>query len=62
MKKKAPKAKPIPPRKMSSKQLCVSLVSIAAFHIDDKTAQMKIYDAVRRLELLDEAAKAAGLI
>lgn len=61
-KKKTPKKRPTPPRAMSSKDLCVSLVSIAAFHIDDPAAQRKIYEAVRRLELLEVAAVAAGLI
>jgi hypothetical protein len=61
-KKMPPKKRPVPPRRMSSKQLCTSLVAIAAFHVEDKAAQRKIYEAVRRLQLLDEAARAAGLI
>lgn len=60
--KKPPKKIATPPRKMSSKQLCISLVAIAAFHVEDKTAQSKIYDAVRRLQLLEKAAMDAGLI
>lgn len=62
MKKKAVKKRATPPRKMSTKQLCASLVGIAAFHVEDKTAQMKIYEAVRRLQLLEVAAIDAGLL
>jgi hypothetical protein len=58
--KKAKKS--TPPRRMSSKQLCAALVGIAAFHVEDKAAQMKIYEAVRRLELLEAAAVDAGLL
>lgn len=47
---------------MSSKELCASLVGIAAFHVEDKAAQMKIYEAVRRLQLLEAAAIDAGLL
>lgn len=50
------------PTRMSTKELCLSLVSIAAFHVEDDAAQKKIYEAVRRLEALDSAAIAAGLI
>jgi len=64
MKKKAAKTKkaPTPPRRMSSKELCLSLVGIAAFHVEDKLAQQKIYEAVRRLQLLEQAAVDAGLL
>lgn len=62
-----PKKKPITKRaaaarRMDSTQLCISLVSIAAFHVEDKTAQAAIYEAVRRLQLLDNTARAAGLL
>lgn len=63
MDKKAKKAKrATPPRKMSSKDLCMALTGVAAFHVDDKAAQMKIYEAVRRLQLLEKAAVDAGLL
>lgn len=61
-KKPAPKRAPTPPRKMSSHDLCVSLAAIAAFHVEDKAAQMKIYEAMRRLQLLEKAAVDAGLL
>lgn len=61
-KKTRPKKPPSFPRKMSSKQLCTSLVAIAAFHVEDKSAQAKIYEAVRRLELLEAAAIGACLL
>lgn len=62
MKKSKPKKTPTPPRKMSAKDLCISLAGIAAFHVEDKAAQMKIYEAIRRLQLLEDAAIRAGLL
>lgn len=61
-KKVATKRKLSPPRKMSSKDLCMSLACVAAFHVEDKAAQMKIYEAIRRLQLLDVAAADAGIL
>jgi hypothetical protein len=49
-------------RQMSAAELCKSLVALAAFHVEDKVAQRKIYEAVRRLQLLEKAARAAGLV
>ena len=62
MKKKTVKRTPTPPKKMSSKELCMSLVGVAAFHVEDKVAQMKIYEAVRRLQMLEKAALDAGML
>lgn len=61
-KKTPPKRKPNPARKMSSFELCASLSGIAAFHVEDKASQMKIYEAIRRLQLLEKAAVEAGLL
>lgn len=62
MKKKAPpKRKPTPPRKMSSNELCKSLAAIAGFAEDESTS-LTIYEAVRRLQLLEAAAVEAGLL
>ena len=61
-KKKALKRKPTPPKKMSSKELCMSLAGIAAFHVEDKAAQMKIYEAIRRLQMLEKVAINAGVL
>jgi hypothetical protein len=61
-KKAATKRKPTPPNKMSSNDLCKSLCAIAAFHVDDSSAQKSIYDAVRRLQLLETAAVEAGML
>lgn len=58
--KKLPKAA-VKARAMSSQDLCVSLVTIAGL-IDDQTTSFKIYEAVRRLNLLEKAALEAGLI
>ena len=64
MKPKKPKrnARPAVPRRMSSIDLCKSLACIAAFHVEDKAAQMKIYEAVRRLQMLEKAAIDAGML
>lgn len=61
-KKTAAKRVATPPRKMRTDDLCKSLVGIAAFHVEDKQAQMKIYEAVRRLQMLDKAATEAGIL
>lgn len=62
-KKKVPvRRKPIPPRMMSTEELCYSLAGIAAFHVEDDAARMKIYETMRRLQMLDKAAIEAGLI
>ena len=58
----APKRKLAPPRKMSSHDLCVSLAAIAAFHVENKASQMKIYEAIRRLQLMEKAVVDAGLL
>lgn len=60
--KTKPKKAIVPPRRMSSKELCTRLVAIAALQVEDKSAQAKIYEAVRRLQLLEEAAIKAGLL
>lgn len=61
-KKKKAKKSPSPPKKMKTKDLCISLVAIAAFHVEDTAAQAKIYEAVRRLQLLDSAAINSGVL
>lgn len=51
------------PRKMLTDDLCGHLSRIAAFNLDDRpAAQMKVYEAIRRLRLLDAAAIEAGII
>jgi hypothetical protein len=57
MKKKeaSPKRIPSAPRKMGSFELCASLSAIAAFPVEDKDSQMKIYEAIKRLQLLEKA-------
>ncbi len=62
MKKKAVKRKPTPPRKMSSDELCKSLASVAAFQLVDEVSRLKIYEAIRRLQLLDAAAIEADIL
>lgn len=49
-------------RQMSSDDLCKALSGIAAFHVEDDVAQAKIYEAIRRLQVMDKAAKEAGII
>ena len=49
-------------KRMSSDDLCKALSGIAAFHVEDDKAQAKIYEAVRRLQIMDKAAKEAGLL
>lgn len=58
--KKLPKAAS-QARRMSSHDLCLSLTVIAGF-TDDQRASFKIYEAVRRLQLLEKAAIDAGLL
>lgn len=60
-KKAAPKRKPTPPRKMSSHDLCMDLAAIGGF-VEDEATRFKIYEAVRRLQLLEKAAVEAGLL
>lgn len=62
MTKRAAKRKATLPRKMSTKDLCMSLVGIAALHIEDKASQMKVYEAIRRLQIMEKAAIEAGLL
>lgn len=47
---------------MSSNDLCKALSGIAAFHVEDDTAQAKIYEAIRRLQVMEKAAIDAGLL
>lgn len=61
-KKKKAKKSSFTPKKMRTKDLCISLVAIAAFHVEDTAAQAKIYEAVRRLQLLDSAAIKSGIL
>lgn len=58
------KAAPRPsPRKMLTDELCLNLSCIAAFNLDDRPqAQLKIYEAIRRLKLLDAAAIETGIL
>lgn len=65
MMKKA-KRKPMPKknaaaRKMSSNELCRDLAVIGGLVESEDTAA-KIYEAVRRLQLLEKAAVEAGLL
>lgn len=61
----ARKVKPSPhilaARGLNFRDLCTSLVAIAGLHVEDEAAQMKIYEAVRRLQMLEKAAIDAGL-
>lgn len=51
------------PTPTSSDELCKALVCIAAFDLNDNlAAQLKIYEAVRTLQLLDQQAIAAGIL
>lgn len=61
-KKVVAKRSPAPPRKMRTDDLCKALAGIAAFHVTDPHAQMKIYEAVRRLQMLDKVATEAGIL
>jgi hypothetical protein len=61
-KKIAVKRKPTLPKKMSSLELCAALSGIAAFHVKDEATRMSIYEAIRRLQLLDALAIDAGIL
>lgn len=52
----------VPPRQMKTDDLCKSLVCIAALQIENRPTQMKIYEAVRRLQVLDQVAIKAGIL
>lgn len=60
--KSKPRKASNPARKMHTIDLCKSLAGVAAFHVEDKVARMKIYEAIRRLQMLDAAAVAIGLL
>jgi hypothetical protein len=47
---------------MLTDDLCGHLSRIAAFNLDRPAAQMKVYEAIRRLRLLDAAAIEVGII
>jgi len=49
-------------KKMSSDDLCKALSGIAAFHVEDDVAQAKIYEAIRRLQVMEKAAIDAGIL
>lgn len=61
-KKAATKKKPNPARAMSANDLCKSLAAIAGLHVENEQARFKIYEAIRRLQLLEAAAIEAGLL
>jgi hypothetical protein len=46
---------------MSSHDLCLSLAAIAGF-TEVKSTQLKIYEAIRRLQIMEKAAIEAGLL
>lgn len=58
-KKKKPPFLPLP---SETKELCMQLAGIAAFHVQDPKAQAAIYKAVRTLQQLDAAAIEAGIL
>jgi len=49
-------------KRMSSNDLCKALAGVAAFHVEDDQAQAKIYEAIRRLQVMERAAIDAGLL
>lgn len=49
-------------KRLSTDDLCKALCGIAAFHVEDDVAQAKVYEAVRRLQVMEKAAIAAGLL
>jgi hypothetical protein len=49
-------------KRMSSDDLCKALSSIAGLHVEDDKAQAKIYEAIRRLRVMDKAARDAGIL
>lgn len=54
--KKKPVKKRVASKLVDTNEICKDLVAIAGF-LDDRRAAMKIYKAVRQLQLLDLAAK-----
>lgn len=45
-------------RALKTDDLCIALAGIAALHLDECTrVQMQIYEAIRRIKLLQAAAK-----
>lgn len=50
------------PKKMSSNELCKRLCGVAAFQVEDQGAQKLVYEAVRRLQQLDAAARDHGIL
>lgn len=61
-KKPPPKKLKFDPKALSSHELCLRLTGVAAFHTSDEQSQHCIYDAIRRLSMLEDAAIKAGLI
>jgi hypothetical protein len=58
---KRPKPQKVTPT--SSDDLCKRLVAMAAFSLyDDPKGQKLVYEAVRKLQMLDAAARAAGIL
>jgi hypothetical protein len=55
------KRKPSPPKLTDTHDLCLELVALAGL-VEDRRTQEKIYQAVRQLQLLDRAAREAGLL
>ena len=49
-------------KRISSDDLCKALSGVAAFHVEDNIAQAKIYEAIRRLQVMEKAAIDAGLL
>ena len=49
-------------KRMSTADLCKALSGVAAFHVEDDKAQAKIYEAIRRLQVMEKAAVDAGLL
>lgn len=66
LKKKKPKPRQIassPPKKMTTDELCKHLACLAAFNLDGRPQQqMKVYEAIRRLQMMDDAAIRAGIL
>ena len=61
-KKPPPKRKASPPRQMRTEELCKSLVGIAGLQITDEVSRNRIYEAVRRLQVLDAVAIEVGIL
>lgn len=62
IKKPPPKKLKFDPKVLSSRDLCLHLTGVAAFHTSDEQSRLCIYDAIRRLSMLEEAAIKAGII